>query len=246
MQRESMELGGMEDLSEKIVRRRISDAVLDRLKEMIRKGEVSPGHSMPSERQLMERFGVGRPAIREALQSLSNMGLISISHGERARVTELSATTILHQVDTVARMLLSSSPESLENLKQARRFFELGMVREAAVKAAPDTLAELRAILDAQRSHLGKPRAFIQADIRFHRKIAAMSGNPIFVAVSEAMLNWLFQYHTELLIWTGSEDKTLAEHERIIECLAAADPAAAEAAMRQHLDRSGDMYRHHS
>ena len=56
--------------AEKISRRKLSDQVLDRLRDMIRRGELKAGDVMPSERALMERFGVGRPAVREALQSL--------------------------------------------------------------------------------------------------------------------------------------------------------------------------------
>ena len=80
----------------------------------------------------MDRFGVGRPAVREALQSLQTMGLITISHGERSRVNELSPDAVLRQGDAVARMLLSPAPENLEDLKQARWLFELGMVRVGA------------------------------------------------------------------------------------------------------------------
>jgi DNA-binding GntR family transcriptional regulator len=56
------------------------------------------------------------------------------------------------------------------------------------------------------------------------------------------MLGWLKTYHGEMLIWTGKEEYTLAEHEEIISHLAAKDPDAAEAAMVKHLDRSRALY----
>ena len=124
--------------SEPIVRRKLSDEVFLRLKRLIVSGELQPGDDMPSERELMERFEVGRPAIREAMQALSNMGLVAISHGERAKVLKLTAKSIFKQVDVAAKIMLSSSKDSLEHLKSARIFFERGMVREAAAKATDD------------------------------------------------------------------------------------------------------------
>jgi GntR family transcriptional regulator, sialic acid-inducible nan operon repressor len=231
--------------SDRIVRRKLSDQVLERLREMILRGDFGPGDLMPSERDLMQRFGVGRPAVRQALQTLDTMGLISISHGERARVSELSAEIAIRQIDTIARMLLSASPDTLEHLKEARRFFELGMVRHAAGSATAANVHELRDLIGQQRARLGDVRAFIQADIAFHRKIASLSENPIFLAFSEAMLDWLFHYHTDLLIWSGQEKVTLEEHEAIVDCIERKDPQAAENAMRIHLNRSRDLYRHH-
>ena len=70
---------------EPITRQKLSDQVFDRLWEMIVSGELKPGDTIPSERKLMERFAVGRPAVREALQALANKGVITISHGERSR-----------------------------------------------------------------------------------------------------------------------------------------------------------------
>jgi DNA-binding FadR family transcriptional regulator len=229
-----------------IVRRKLSDEVFDRLKSLISNGELQPGDAMPSERNLMERFSVGRPAIREAMQQLSNMGLLTISHGERAKVRQPTARSIFQQVDAAAHVMLSSSSDALDHLKQARRFFERGMVREAAAKATRMDIAILRETLEVQRASLGDWDAFIAADMRLHTQIAAVSRNPLFEAVSEAMLGWLKEYHTEMLIWTGRENLTLDEHERIIQCVASGDPNGAEESMIKHLDRSAALYIHQS
>jgi GntR family transcriptional regulator, sialic acid-inducible nan operon repressor len=232
--------------AEAIVRRKLSDEVFDRLRLLITSGELTPGDMMPSERELMERFRVGRPAIREAMQALNNMGLITITHGERARVRQLTARSLFEQVDATAQILLSTSPTSLDHLKNARRFFERGMVREAALKASKQDVARLRQTLERQRQNLGNAASFINEDMKFHTQIAAISRNPIFEAVSEAMLSWLKEYHTELLIWSGKEKFTLSEHEEIIDRIDARDPDGAEAAMLKHLDRSAALYEHQS
>ncbi|KQS82315.1 MULTISPECIES: transcriptional regulator NanR [unclassified Rhizobium] len=232
----------MAQQTEQIVRRKLSDEVFARLKAMITSGELQPGDEMPSERELMERFGVGRPAIREAMQALAGMGLVVISHGERAKVLELTAQSIFRQMDMTAKIMLAKSSDSLEHLKNARIFFERGMAREAALKAKTDDIASLRDILEHQRDSLGNADAFISADMEFHTRIARISGNPIYVAVSEAMLAWLQEYHTDMLIWTGKEKFTLAEHEEIIACLEARDPDAAEQAVLKHLERSRALY----
>jgi len=231
---------------EPIVRRKLSDEVFARLKRMITSGDLGPGDEMPSERELMERFGVGRPAIREAMQALAGMGLVAISHGERAKVLQLTARSIIRQVDAPAKIMLAASSDSLEHLKSARIFFERGMVKEAAERATPEDVAALKAILGEQRASLGKAEAFIAADMRFHTRIAEISGNPIYVAVSEAMLGWLKEYHTDMLIWTGKEKFTLAEHGEIIERIEAGDPAGAEMAMIRHLERSRALYAPHA
>ena len=65
-----------------IQRRKLSDSVQDRVLSMIKSGDLAPGSPLPSERELMSSFAVGRPAIREALQNLQRMGLVEIRHGE--------------------------------------------------------------------------------------------------------------------------------------------------------------------
>ncbi len=244
---ERPEIGGSGDGKDgdKIVRRKLSDQVLERLQGLILSGEIGPGAALPSEHELMERFGVGRPAVREALQSLQTMGLITVSHGERSRVNEITADAVLQQGDAVARMLLSSVPQNLEHLKEARRLFEIGIVRIAAAKATQEDVTRLRALIERQRNELGDPPAFMRADIAFHVEIAQLTGNPIFSAVSHAMLGWLVRYNSDLLIWSGNEKTTLAEHEAITDMIESRDSARAVSAMEAHLRRSSTFYKHH-
>ena len=231
--------------AEKIVKLKLSEQVLERLREMIRVGELKPGDFMPSERVLMKRFSVGRPAVREALQSMHTQGLITISHGERSRVNDLSANLVLDQSDNVANILLDAVPANLEHLKEARRMFELGIVRAAAEKATAEDVDRLRDLLARQESFMSGEldvRNFIEADMAFHTGIADVLGNPVITAASSAMLRWLQEYHTALLHWSDNEKVTLGEHARIIERIAANDVQGAVDVMRSHLDRSREMY----
>lgn len=221
-----------------IVKRKLSDHVLDRLKAMITSGEYPPGHALPSERELMASYGVGRPAIREAMQALANMGLITIKHGERARVRPLSAKAAVGQIDLVAQLMLSASPTMLENLKDARRFFERGMVREAAQKADAADIEELDRLVEEQAAVVGDAEAFIAADRRFHGKIAAISRNAIFDAVSEAMLGWLRDHQVQPSATIAQRRLALREHAAIVNSIKTRDPDGAEAALLRYLDQS--------
>ena len=192
----------------------------------------------------MAQFGVGRPAVREAMQALANIGLIGINHGERARVRQVSPATAIRQVDTIAKLILSTSPHSLEHLKEARGFFERGMVRVASTKATNSDIADLRQLWEQQRDARGDADAFIEADMAFHNRIAKISGNPIYSAISEMMLHWLREYHSHLLIWEGRADQTLSEHDKIISLIENHDVAGAEEAMTGHLERTEHLYVH--
>ncbi|WP_136066497.1 transcriptional regulator NanR [Modicisalibacter radicis] len=227
----------------KISRRKLSDDVFERLYAMLLNGDYRPGDSLPSERQLMEMFGVGRPAVREAMQSLERAGLVSIHHGQRPTVTMPTASGVLSQIELTAMHMLSSSPQSLEQLKEARAFFELGMVARAAEKATQADIERLETLLEAQRAHLnGDVGAFIKADMSFHVAIAEITGNAIYIAVSNAMLDWLANFHTSALHWKGNENVTLEEHARILDAVRRHDADLAINEMRAHLDRAGKLY----
>ena len=225
-----------------IARRKLSHEVLERLLARIRSGEFPPGSLLPSERELMQALGVGRPAVREALQALERMGLVAIVHGEGARVQALSAESVIEQISGSAMHLLSGSSDLLEHLKEARLQFEVAMARAAAAHATPQRVEHLQVLLEQHRASLEDPARFLETDMAFHRGIAAMSGNPIYMAVSQAMLQWLEQFHSEALRAPGAESTTLAEHTKLFKRIAANDAEGAARAVTAHLRRANKHY----
>lgn len=224
-----------------IVRRKLADEVRDRLVAMI--SELQPGDRLPSERDLMDRFAVGRPAVREALQSLGSAGLIEISHGERARIAVPDTRNMLDRMGQTMLHLLQTSPTTLAHLKEARMLFEVGMVKMAARVAKPEDIEKLQLVLDRQKAALQDIPEFVKADMAFHTAIAAVSGNTVCVLLSEAMLDWLFKFRRDMVRVPGSESISFAEHERLLAAIAAHDVDEAERAMLDHINRGNERYR---
>lgn len=226
-----------------IQKRKLSEDVRQRLLEVIAEGEVQPGDALPSERELMESLGVGRPAIREAMQALQRSGLIEIRHGERARVVTPTMGRMIDQISESMKQMLVHSPANLDHLKEARLAFELEMARLAAKRHSSGDLERLRRTVDEQEAAQGDIGRFKEFDGRFHREIAAISGNPIWPALSEALFRWLSDFYVNLVSVPGKEALTVSEHRTIIEAIASGDPATAADAMAHHLTRASELYR---
>lgn len=225
-----------------IQKRKLADEVQSRLMLRIQAGEIRPGDQLPPERELMAQFGVGRPAVREALQAMARSGIVEISHGERARVVVPTAQDLIAQVASGARHLLQVQPDTLAHLQDARLFLETGTARMAAERATPDDLALLRQRIADQRAAAADDAAFLACDMAFHREIARISGNPIFPAVVEAVFQWASAHHLTMVRAPGAESLTLEEHGRLVDAIAAHDATGAEAAVRAHLTRSNARY----
>jgi DNA-binding FadR family transcriptional regulator len=222
---------------------KLSQQIELHLLDCVRSGKHPVGGPMPSERQLMEVFDVGRPAVREALQALERKGLITIAHGERARVVDPTADVVIGQISDIGRHLLENSPQMLEHLKQARLFFEIGMVRIAAQQATSTDIQRLRAALaDQERAAIEDLDRFLEKDMIFHRVIASIAGNPIYTALIQAIFEWLSRFHVEHVRLRGAEKLTLSEHRKILQRIAQGDEEGAVTAMIKHLTRANKLY----
>lgn len=216
-----------------IQRKKLSDVVFEQLIALIKEEGYAAGDQMPAERELMDSFGVGRPVVREAMQRLAAMGMITIQHGERARVEQVDVDSMINQIDLSARHLLSTSARNVAHLREARAFIESGLVKLAAERASERDLERLKAAFANMRRSLDT-EGFVPADMEFHVEIARVSGNPIYVAVCRAVLQWMADFSSDMLRSKGQR-LSLDEHQRILDCIIGHDPAGADQAMRDHL-----------
>ena len=230
-------------MTDLIPRRKLFQEVLDRLMERIRSGKIPPGGHLPSERELMKEYGVGRPAVRQALQSLERSGILEIAHGAPARVVVPTADLLIAQMAGGAMHLLRTQPDSLEHLKDARVFMETGMARLAAERATEQDVVTLRQAIASHRAALHDLDRFIALDMMFHVELARLSGNPIFPCLVEAMFRWAGVYYQAMVRAPGVEELTFTEHERIVSAIEARDPEAAALAMHRHLTRANQLYK---
>jgi DNA-binding FadR family transcriptional regulator len=226
---------------EPVQRRRLYQEVAERIERMIRDGDLPEGESLPSERELMERFAVGRPAIREALLSLQQKGLLALGNGERARVMRPDADKLIGALSGAAQIYLSR-PEGVRDFQGARRIFESGIAREVARTATEADIARISAALAANRAARGDPATFQLTDVAFHLEIVRTSRNPLLIGVHQALTGWLTEQRAVSLTAGGAEKSAFAFHERIFAAIAAHDADAAETAMREHLDAVAAFY----
>ena len=223
-------------------RRKRSHDVAEQIERMITTGQVDIGEQLPSEKVLMARFGVGRPAVREALFFLQQQGLVEIQSGTRAKVVPPTSRMLMAQLSSAIRRL-TAGDEGQDQMEQARLLFEAGAAFLAAQQATPDDLARLKRALDANIACQGRTADFIRTDVAFHYEIVAISRNPIFKSVHEIMAAWLIDQRTTTIHLPDADKFSARDHAAIFQAIAAGDPARAHHEMTSHLKLISRLYR---
>jgi DNA-binding FadR family transcriptional regulator len=225
-----------------IRRRKLSDEVRERLLAQINEGDLRPGDPLPSERELMVRYGVGRPAIREAMQQLASLGLVVVRHGDRPRLAAPRLDLLAEQLALTMRHVLTHDDSILAQLKEARIVVEMGTARRAAEMRTDADLESLRDILARQLLARSEPQDFMRRDGDFHTAVAAITGNVVLSSVVRAVFDWMARFHSRAVHSSGLERLTLEEHQAIFAAIAARDPDRAAQAMKDHLTRANALY----
>jgi GntR family transcriptional repressor for pyruvate dehydrogenase complex len=217
-----------------IDRRKLFEQVAAHLEKDILSGRLKPGESLPPERDLQAQFGVGRPAIREALITLERSGLIEIGNGAPARVARPNVRDVVAGVMPAVHQIIGNA-EGQKQLQGVRVFMEVGLVRNAAVNATDEDLARLHEALEANRAAIGNIAEFTRTDIAFHRIFAEIMRNSAFLVLHDAMSDWLREQRRIALMEKDEDTAGYRAHAKIHAAVVARDADAAEAAMRDHL-----------
>lgn len=222
-------------------RQRLSSGIVDQLAERVRSGQYPVGSFFPSERELCEEFGVGRPSVREALVALQRVGLAELSPRQRPRVAKPTPGKILRELSGAARYILNQ-PEGFAHFEQVRSFIEVSLARYAASHATNAQIARLGYWLERNQRTIGQEREFVETDVAFHRALAETVGNPIIMAMHDAFVEWLITQRPEIVDVEDRNRHSCEDHKAIFDAVLRRDPEGAAAAMQRHMDNAYALY----
>lgn len=221
---------------------RLAVAVIAQLRSDIATGRLPAGARLPAEPGLVERFGVSRTVIREALAELRAAGLVKAEHGRGVFVCEPPPPT----EPPLAGDDQSSIPRTLEML-ELRVGIETEAAALAAIRRSSAQEFEIRAAHDRMADLVAGKASASQADFDLHLSIARATNNGFYVsALLRFGLHAIPRANLPHLAFSRSEAylaQVVEEHARIAEAISAHDPDAARAAMRSHLEGAQDRYR---
>lgn len=203
------------------------------LSREIEAGEFHPGHRLPTEQQLADRFGVSRNVVREAVAQLRADGMVEARQGIGAFV-----------LAPEQRAAIRIDREALKDGGNMERLFELRCILEAesaalaAERRLPEHLDAIKAALDRMGGEERWEEGSIDADLAFHREIARATGNGYihsFISFVCEQIRRSIHYARLTNPLHDLVEVNVGEHVRIYEALVASDAKAAEAAMRAHI-----------
>ena len=231
----------MATLTEPIRPKKLHEQVAERLQTMIIERQLAPGDRLPSERELQAMFGIGRPAVREALLLLERSGLIALRSGSPATVIEAEPENIIREIRTAVDHFLAD-PQGVKEIQAARALIECGLARQAARQRTDADLDSMRNVLERSTTALDDQAGFERLDREFHTAIVRVSGIKLFEAVLQAMSEWLHDQRMTNLAMPGHADMALAYHQDIFKSIEARDADGAEQAMLAHLKHAERVY----
>ena len=212
-------------------RRSVSQSIADDLLQLIGTGEFRPGDRLPTEQGLMERYGVGRNTVREAVQVLVGMRLVESRPGR--------GTTILasDSADAGGRLLISQrlTDEAIDDLYEFREVIEVEIAGRAARLHTAEDLEASRRALEHFVADVREGLPNHQSDIRFHLSLAAAAHNAVFHEVLQSLQGILSEVRRQTQSVPRAADIAVREHRVILDAIERGDVDGARSAMTQHI-----------
>ncbi|HEV2522684.1 MAG TPA: FadR/GntR family transcriptional regulator [Candidatus Acidoferrales bacterium] len=222
---------------EPIKRTRVPEEVADRIRVLILDGTFPPGHPLPPERLLAERFGVSRGSIRDALRILEMIGLLETRHGQGTFPHELTVDRLVAPLASV----MAYRQDMKDELMDVRRMFEPAVARVAALRGTEEDFADLQRIIEAQRRKLKTDQSAIVEDSAFHATLARCTRNRVVVSIMATLNDLLVDSRTLSLQQKGRPARSLDGHEAVVAALRRHDADGAATAMARHIDQIADL-----
>lgn len=204
------------------------------IKRLILDRGLLPGAPIPTETELIDKLGISRGSIREALKSLQAQGIIVVSHGRGMFVAQPSLDSFVdglifrEQLDHQRDVLTTAS-----ELVDVRDILESALVQQVAAHADEALLAALEAILERMEAATSGP-AFQAADRLFHEQLYASLGNGLVIQLVRAFWDVLDAVRPGLPRQLTDTKADARHHRAIFERIRAGDESGARLAMQEH------------
>jgi DNA-binding FadR family transcriptional regulator len=211
----------------------LSHEAANHIKALIRSEQLKAGDKLPNEMQLAKSFGVSRPTVREAVQSLRSQNIIEIIRGK--------GTFVAHNTG-VSRDPLGldflSDPDLPLSLIEARRLIEPGVARLAAKRALAEDLQKLERLLAQMKGIVTRDATWLRAEQDFHSSIAKATQNPVIMRIIPVIVEAIVKSLRYAPRTAGDHRQAFREHSAILAAIRGKSPEKAFQAMRQHLEAS--------
>lgn len=217
-----------------IERTRVFELIVGQIERRILTGELRHGDYLGSERELAEQFGASRTAVREALKTLAQRGLVDMRPGRGTMVIDDTSRAVRHSLHLMMRIGSLHTPA---HLTEVREILEPEIAALAAERAEDEQIAALRAALDTMERTLDDADAYIAADNEFHRALARGSGNPLVLALMDSIVDLLSDQRKMVFAVPGGPERGQTHHRAVFDAIVARDPEAARSGMRAHMEQ---------
>ncbi len=214
---------------------RASNDIVQQIKANIFEGKLQPGDRLPSEKELIEHFGVSRITVRDAMRVLESQGLIEIKVGAGggAFVTKPSAEPVTQVLTDMLRL----SGISIQELVEARLVIETSIVTLAAERATPQDLQAMQtALAEACAARDAGARHFTPFSVNFHIALAKAAKNQVLFFTVSSFRTPFYEILDRLIPDDGMADRAIQDHQKLLDAVAAHDAERARQVMREHLD----------
>ena len=214
-----------------IERRKVYEQVSERLSAQIGT-TLQPGDALPSERELAERYRVGRSSVREALRMLESRGLIE-SRGSGTFVIAPWRNPFQEPLSLV----VAGEDVDRTQLFEVRRMLEAEAAALAAKRRSLGDLELMHEATDEMEAAIDSADAYVAADIRYHLVIAEATGNRLLLHLMQAIRERLTEMFGTVFKFPGGPERSIAQHRLITQAIAAEDAERARQAMTEHILR---------
>ena len=210
-----------------------AEAILD----MIRDRNLTSGDQIPATGEIAEALQVSRPVVREAVATLTGVGLLKSQQGRESVITVPGSADLAQLI----RLRFQVNGGDYEDIQEFRELIEVVAAGLAAKRAEPHDITELEERLRVLRAATTDDELH-DADVAFHQQIAIAGRNDLLALTIEAVSPLLRQLRTRVWAgWTsrgGSLTEIIEAHTVILERIAAGDEEGASRAMAQHLSQA--------